>query len=221
MLQHHPIDPNAIKTTGRKLVEEFFGNQPVAAALTLVGALYGLFILPESLRPENRAPFVLTKANPFGSLQFLASHRELLTLSSVNFLLQLAHCVLPTIFVLYASNRYGWNLKATGAALALTGVCNVVVQGICGSMASFVNGSRYGNGKSIACEHLVEAATGLALAPQELTDQLRLATALEFHEFQTDVPGVVNGDPESIVCSRWHFASAPAETTAPEQNVPI
>jgi DHA1 family tetracycline resistance protein-like MFS transporter len=101
-----------------------------AAALTLVGALYGLFILPESLKPENRAPFVWSKANPWGSLTFLASHRELLTLASVNFLLQLAHNVLPTIFVLYASNRYGWSLKATGSALALTGVCNIIVQGL-------------------------------------------------------------------------------------------
>jgi DHA1 family tetracycline resistance protein-like MFS transporter len=101
-----------------------------AAALTLVGALYGLFVLPESLKPENRAPFAWSKANPWGSLTFLTSHRELLTLASVNFLLQLAHCVLPTIFVLYASNRYGWSLKVTGSALALTGVCNIIVQGV-------------------------------------------------------------------------------------------
>ncbi|MFL5296382.1 MAG: TCR/Tet family MFS transporter [Phenylobacterium sp.] len=101
-----------------------------AAALTLAGALYGLFILPESLKPDDRAPFAFAKANPFGSLQFLASHRELLTLSSVNFLMQLAHCVLPTIFVLYASNRYGWDMKTTGVALTLTGVCNIIVQGL-------------------------------------------------------------------------------------------
>ncbi|MET0275034.1 MAG: MFS transporter, partial [Phenylobacterium sp.] len=43
--------------------------------------------------------------------------------------LQLAHNVLPTVFVLYASNRYGWTLSMTGAALALTGICNVIVQG--------------------------------------------------------------------------------------------
>lgn len=101
-----------------------------AAALTLLGGLYGLFVLPESLKRENRSPFTWSKANPVSSLGFLASHRELFTLSSVNFLLQLAHSVLPTVFVLYASNRYGWDLKATGAALALTGVCNILVQGL-------------------------------------------------------------------------------------------
>lgn len=101
-----------------------------AAGLTLVGALYGLFVLPESLKPENRAKLELKKANPFGSLAFLASHKELLSLSSLNFLLQLAHNVLPTIFVLYASNRYGWTLAQTGSALALTGICNIIIQGL-------------------------------------------------------------------------------------------
>lgn len=101
-----------------------------AAALTVVGALYGLFVLPESLRPENRAQFAWAKANPVGSLNFLIAHRELLPLSAVNMLLQLAHYVLPTIFVLYASNRYGWTVDMTGYALALTGVCNIVVQGL-------------------------------------------------------------------------------------------
>jgi DHA1 family tetracycline resistance protein-like MFS transporter len=101
-----------------------------AAALTFVGALYGAYVLPESLKPEDRAPFAWAKANPVGSLGFLASHRELLSLSAVNFLLQIAHNVLPTVYVLYVSNRYGWSLAATGSALALTGVCNIVVQGL-------------------------------------------------------------------------------------------
>lgn len=101
-----------------------------AAALTLVGALYGLFVLPESLKPENRAKFAWARANPVGSLNFLIAHRELLPLSAVNMLLQLAHYVLPTIFVLYASNRYGWTVDMTGYAMALTGVCNIIVQGL-------------------------------------------------------------------------------------------
>ena len=101
-----------------------------AAALTLIGAVYGLFVLPESLKKEDRAPFAWAKANPIGSLNFLRSHRELLPLSAINLLLQLAHYVLPTIFVLYASNRYGWTVDITGYALALTGVCNIIVQGL-------------------------------------------------------------------------------------------
>jgi DHA1 family tetracycline resistance protein-like MFS transporter len=101
-----------------------------AAALTFVGAIYGVFVLPESLKREDRAPFEWRKANPVGSLGFLAAHRELLPLSLVNLLMQTAHYVLPTIYVLYASNRYDWTLSQTGGALALTGVCNIIVQGL-------------------------------------------------------------------------------------------
>jgi DHA1 family tetracycline resistance protein-like MFS transporter len=101
-----------------------------AAGLTLLAALYGAFVLPESLAPENRSAFAWKKANPVGALRFLASHRELLGLSSVFALMQFAHNVLPTLFILYVSNRYGWSLKATGASMALVGVCNILVQGL-------------------------------------------------------------------------------------------
>jgi DHA1 family tetracycline resistance protein-like MFS transporter len=100
----------------------------VSMGLTLVAALYGLFVLPESLPKDRRAAFSLARANPLGSLTLLRSHPELLGLSAVNFLMQLAHYVLPTVFVLYAANRYGWTPLVTGPALALTGVCNIIVQ---------------------------------------------------------------------------------------------
>src|SRR5262245_30918420 len=64
-----------------------------AACLTLVNALYGLFVLPESLAPESRKAFVWRRANPIGSLILMRSHSELLGLSSVNFLYLLAHQV--------------------------------------------------------------------------------------------------------------------------------
>jgi MFS transporter, DHA1 family, tetracycline resistance protein len=101
----------------------------VAAALTLLNALYGLFILPESLPPERRQPFSWKRANPLGSLRLLRSHHELLSLASVNFLYYLAHQVLPSVFVLYAGYRYGWTATTVGLTLAVVGVGNIVVQG--------------------------------------------------------------------------------------------
>jgi DHA1 family tetracycline resistance protein-like MFS transporter len=100
----------------------------VAAGLTLLNALYGLFVLPESLAPENRKAFSLRRANPVGSLALLRSHPELLGLSLVNFTYMLAHQVLPSVFVLYTSFRYGWSERATGLSLAFIGVFNIVVQ---------------------------------------------------------------------------------------------
>jgi DHA1 family tetracycline resistance protein-like MFS transporter len=100
----------------------------VAAGLTLLNAVYGLFVLPESLAPESRKAFVWRRANPVGSLILLRSHPELLGLSSVNFIYYLAHQVLPSVFVLYASFRYGWDESAVGLTLAVIGVFTIVVQ---------------------------------------------------------------------------------------------
>jgi DHA1 family tetracycline resistance protein-like MFS transporter len=101
----------------------------VAACLTLINATYGYFILPESLGPEQRTPFSWKRANPLGSLKLLRSHTELLGLAGVNFLYNLAHQVLPSVFVLFAGYRYGWDERAVGFLLAAVGVCGIVVQG--------------------------------------------------------------------------------------------
>ena len=100
----------------------------VAAAFSLANAAYGAFVLPESLRKELRAKFEWRKANPFGSMVLLRSHPELFGLASANFLAFLAHNVLQTVFVLYASFRYGWDEKTVGLTLAGVGVCFAFVQ---------------------------------------------------------------------------------------------
>ena len=100
-----------------------------AGAMAIVSAAYGYFILPESLPKERRAPFAWKKANPVGSLVLLRSHPELSGLAFANFLMQLAHVVLPSVTVLYMSYRYGWTELQVGLALAGVGVCSMIVQG--------------------------------------------------------------------------------------------
>lgn len=99
----------------------------VAAGLSLLNACYGFFVLPESLAPERRGPFRLARANPVGSLRLLASHRQLLGLASVIFLSYLAHDVLPSVFVLYATHRYQWDERVIGLTLAGVGLCSMIV----------------------------------------------------------------------------------------------
>lgn len=100
----------------------------VSAALSLANALYGMCVLPESLPRERRSGFSWRRANPVGSLKLLRSHPELFGLAATNFLSYLAHEVLPSTFVLYASYRYGWNERMVGLTLAFVGVCSGVVQ---------------------------------------------------------------------------------------------
>lgn len=100
-----------------------------AAALTFANWLYGVFILPESLPPERRASASdWRRANPVGSFGLLRSRLGLLPLAGVGFLFQLSHMVLPTIFVLYTTHRYGWSSSFLGLTFLLTGVLGVIVQ---------------------------------------------------------------------------------------------
>jgi len=100
-----------------------------AGALSLLNALYGFFVLPESLKPERRARFEWRRANPLGALALLRSHAGLFGLASVAFLNYLAHEVLPAVFVLFAGYRFGWNARTVGLTLAAVGVGSAVVQG--------------------------------------------------------------------------------------------
>jgi DHA1 family tetracycline resistance protein-like MFS transporter len=101
-----------------------------AAALGFANTLYGLLILPESLPPDRRSPFRWKSANPIGALHLLRSDPVLAGLSVVNFVAQLAHVVLPSTFVLYATYRYGWDATTVGLTLAMVGICAMAVQGL-------------------------------------------------------------------------------------------
>ena len=164
----------------------------VAAGLSFANALYGWLILPESLPPDRRSPFRWRNANPVGALHLLVSDRVLVGLSVVNFFAQLAHVVLPSTFVLYATYRYGWSTTTVGATLALVGLCAMVVQGTaiaplvrrfgerralllglaCGAMGFFIFGAAP-NGPLFWLGIPVMALWGIAgAATQALTTQL-------------------------------------------------
>jgi MFS transporter, DHA1 family, tetracycline resistance protein len=101
-----------------------------AAVFSITSAIYGLFVLRESLPPENRRPLSVSRANPIGAILTMRVHKGLLGYFAVNFLNFLAFQVLPTVYVLYAAYRYGWGPTIVGIALALVGTCNIVVQGL-------------------------------------------------------------------------------------------
>lgn len=99
-----------------------------AAVLSLANAGYGLLVLPESLPPERRAPFRWRGANPIGSLALLRAHPGLLGLAAAYFLYFIAHEVLPSTFVLYATYRYAWSEREVGLLMAGIGAGGMIVQ---------------------------------------------------------------------------------------------
>ena len=101
----------------------------IAAGLSVANFCYGLLVLPESLPADQRTPFSWKRANPIASLSFLSHHPEVFALAGVVFLMQLAHIVYPSTFVLYADYRFGWGSTMVGITLGLVGILSAVVQG--------------------------------------------------------------------------------------------
>jgi DHA1 family tetracycline resistance protein-like MFS transporter len=101
-----------------------------AAALSSVVFVYGLFVMPESLAPEKRMAFSWRRANPFGALMLLKSHRELSGLATVNFLLHFSHHVFSAVWVLYAGHQFSLTTAQVGMLLAGAGGLDMVVQGL-------------------------------------------------------------------------------------------
>ena len=98
-----------------------------AGGLSLINALYGFLVLPESLPRERRQTRLRwRRANPVGSLALLRSRPGLLGLAVVNFLGYVAHEVYAVVFVLYGMYRYGWNQRTLGNALAVVGITSMV-----------------------------------------------------------------------------------------------
>jgi len=99
----------------------------VAAAVSVVNAAYGLFILPESLAPERRAPIAWRRANPIGSWKLLRSTPLLFGLTAALVLHFAARGALSDLFVLYSDHRFGWDERTVGYAVSAIGVASMFV----------------------------------------------------------------------------------------------
>ncbi len=99
-----------------------------AAALSLVNATYGFFVVPESLPKDQRAPLVLRKLGYFRAMSILTSKPGLLRMALVLALAQFATMVFPTVFVLYAEHRYSWKVTAVSICITTFGICSAIVQ---------------------------------------------------------------------------------------------
>lgn len=133
-----------------------------AAAMALMNATWGLFVLPESLPLDRRMPFAWKNANPLGALKLLASHPILTGLARCFFLINLAHIVLPSVTVLYMHYRYGWSIRQVGVMLAGVGVCSLLVQGFLVKPAVRVLKERGAVTVGLACGAVGFAIYGLA-----------------------------------------------------------
>lgn len=101
----------------------------VAAALSLANALYGLFVLPESLPREQRRAFDLRKANPLGGLRSLGRYPVVFSLMGMLSMFFLAQRGLENVWALYTEHRFHWSPRQVGLSLAVVGLTAAIVQG--------------------------------------------------------------------------------------------
>jgi DHA1 family tetracycline resistance protein-like MFS transporter len=100
-----------------------------AAGLALLNALYGFFVLPESLDEAHRRRFELRRANPIGSLKQLNKYPAVLGLATSLFLIYFAAQSVQSVWTFYTMSKFGWNEAWVGYSLGFVGLTIAAVQG--------------------------------------------------------------------------------------------
>lgn len=101
----------------------------IAGIICALNFLYGLFVLPESLRAPARDHFTLKRFNPFSSLLALSRERLVLPILLVITLYTLSQSLMQCTWALYTEFRYGWSPKMIGISIFVLGAAITITQG--------------------------------------------------------------------------------------------
>lgn len=100
-----------------------------AAALALLNATYGFFVLPESLAKEHRRPFDWKRANPLGSLIQLKKYPSVISLAVCLFIVYFAGHAVQSVWTFYTMQKFRWDEDLVGYSLGFIGLMIALVQG--------------------------------------------------------------------------------------------
>ncbi len=117
----------------------------VAAGLALINALYGYFILPESLDKEHRRTFDIKRANPIGSLKNLNKYPAVFGLIISLLFIYIASHSVQSNWSFANISKFGWTPKIIGISLGIIGLLVGLVQGV---LIRYIN-PKLGNEKSV------------------------------------------------------------------------
>ncbi|SIO09823.1 MFS transporter [Vannielia litorea] len=102
----------------------------VAAALAAANLALGLFVLPESLAPENRRPFGARDINPFASFRRAFALPGLALPLICLALFEFANMVYPVLWAFWGKAALGWSTLAIGLSLSAYGVMMALAQAV-------------------------------------------------------------------------------------------
>ena len=100
-----------------------------AAGLSMLNFVYGLFILPESLKVENRRKFSWNRANPIGALKHLQKYPVISGLIISLALLYVAMHAVQSNWSYYTMEKFHWDERIIGYSLGAMGLLGAIVQG--------------------------------------------------------------------------------------------
>ncbi len=114
------------------LLAEYGTRAPfwAAGALAFANAMFGAFVLRETVTKRKRRRFEWRRANPLGALRSISSFQGLTPLLTVYFFFQVAHYVYPAVWAYFVTERFDWSPRMIGLSLGVYGVFFALVQGL-------------------------------------------------------------------------------------------
>ncbi len=152
-----------------------------AAFLAAANAVFGYFVLKETVDKTRRRAFEWRRANPFGALKHFKALPGLLPLVFVYFLYQLAFGVYPAVWSYFTIAKFDWSPGIIGLSLGLFGISLAVVQGGLIRPALRILGER----GAVICGHAADAVVFVLIAIVSSSTVLLILTPL------AALPGVI------------------------------
>ncbi|MFK7995625.1 MAG: MFS transporter [Granulosicoccus sp.] len=113
------------------VLAEYGTRTPFVAAAILAGAnaLFGFFVLPETVTDKTRRALDWRRANPFGAFRQIGKLPDTTRLLVLFFLYEFAFVVYPSVWAYFTKAKFGWSPSTVGYSLALFGISMAIVQG--------------------------------------------------------------------------------------------
>ena len=113
------------------LMAEFGPRAPFYLAAVMAGAnaVFGYFVLPETVTDRNRRPFDWRRALPHGAFRSVAAIPGQGRMMIVLFFQEVAFVVYPVIWAFYTIGKFGWEPWLVGVSLGAFGVMMAISQG--------------------------------------------------------------------------------------------